>query len=73
MTDTKMPAEQWVRKGLDEHERCSRINSLADLYIEHKRDRAAAVRALKLILDEFPNSKSALYARERIVGIKKGA
>jgi tetratricopeptide (TPR) repeat protein len=60
-------------KGLDEHERCNRINRLADLYIEQKRDRAAAVRALKLILNEFPKSKSALYARERIVEIKKGA
>ncbi len=60
-------------KGLSEHERCNRINRLADLYLKHKGDRAAAARALRLILEEFPESKYSVYARERIVQIKKSA
>ncbi len=60
-------------KGLPENERCARINRLADLYIQHGRNRAAAVRALRLILRDYPEGRYALYARERIVQIKKGA
>jgi tetratricopeptide (TPR) repeat protein len=58
--------------GLDEEERCSRINRIADLYLKHKRDRASAIAVLELIPREHPRGKYAGYARERIAEIRKG-
>lgn len=57
-------------KGLSEDERCARINRLADLYLQEKRDPASAVAALELILKDYPRSKHAVFARERIKAIK---
>jgi outer membrane protein assembly factor BamD (BamD/ComL family) len=57
-------------KGLSEDERCSRINRLADLYLEHKDDRASAIRGLTLIIKDYPKSRAAIYARERIDQIR---
>jgi tetratricopeptide (TPR) repeat protein len=57
-------------KGMSEDERCSRINRLADLYLEHKDDRASAIRALQLIIKDYPESRSAVFARERIGQIR---
>jgi tetratricopeptide (TPR) repeat protein len=67
--------EEAVRlpKGLPLDEQCARINRLADLYLKHKHDRAAAINALKLILQNHPKSRHAVYARERIAGLKKDA
>ncbi len=61
-----------IPKGLPPDEQCARINRLADLYLKHKRDRTAAIGALKLILANHPTSRHASYARERIAEIKKG-
>jgi len=65
--------EEAVRmpKGLSEDERCQRINRLADLYLQHKGDRASAIRALQLIINDYPRSKSAIFARERIGQIRE--
>lgn len=60
-------------KGLSENERINRINRLADMYLKHKRDRRSAVKVLRVIVNEHPKSRYAVYARERIVQIKKGA
>jgi tetratricopeptide (TPR) repeat protein len=57
-------------KGLSEDTRCSRINRLADLYLEHKDDRASAIRALQLIMKDYPKTRSAVYARDRIAHIR---
>ena len=59
-------------KGVSEQERCVLINRIADLYLEHKRDRSSAVKVLRRIVKDFPESRYAVYARERIVQIKKG-
>jgi tetratricopeptide (TPR) repeat protein len=58
-------------KGLSEHERCLRINRLADLYLQEKDDRGSAIRALKFIITDYPKSRSAIFARERIAQIRK--
>jgi tetratricopeptide (TPR) repeat protein len=55
-----------MRKGLSDDERCSRLNRLADIYLQQKRDRASAIKALQLIVKDYPKSKSAVFARERI-------
>ncbi|NQU08148.1 MAG: tetratricopeptide repeat protein [Candidatus Abyssubacteria bacterium] len=60
-------------KGMSEAERCTVINRIADLYLHHKRDPASAVRVLRGIIEKYPAGKYAVYARERIVQIKKDA
>lgn len=57
-------------KGLSEDTRCGRINRLADLYLQYKDDRAPAIRALQLIIKDYPKSRAAIYARERIDQIR---
>jgi tetratricopeptide (TPR) repeat protein len=61
-----------LSKSMDEAERCTLMNRIADLYLQHKGDRASAARMLMRIVKEFPKSKYAVYARERIVHIKRG-
>ena len=58
-------------KGMSEDERCLRINRLADLYLRERDDRASAIRALMLIIKDYPKSKSAIFARERIGQIRE--
>ena len=58
-------------KGLSDDERCSRLNRLADIYLQQKRDGESAIKALELIVKDHPRSKYAVFARERIREIKK--
>lgn len=58
-------------KGLSQDERVSLINRLADLYVQKKQDPASAIKVLKQIVKEFPNTQYALYARERAHQIRK--
>ncbi len=58
-------------KGLSDSERCSRLNRLADIYLQQKRDDASAIRMLKLIVKDHPKSKYAVFARERIREMRK--
>jgi tetratricopeptide (TPR) repeat protein len=56
---------------MSEAERCDLMNRIADVYLQHKRDRASAVAILRRIINEFPSSKYAVYARDRIMQIKQ--
>ncbi len=58
-------------KNISASERCSAMNRMADIYIQHKKNPAAAVEILSRIIAEYPNSKYARYARERIAGIQE--
>ncbi len=58
---------------MSETERCDLMNRIADVYLQFKHDRASAVAILKRIINEFPQSKYAVYARDRIVQIKQDA
>ncbi len=60
-----------VPRGLSDDERCSRLNRLADIYLQQKRDRASAIKALELIVKDHPKSKYAVFARERIKHIRR--
>ncbi|RJP17803.1 MAG: hypothetical protein C4520_15650 [Candidatus Abyssobacteria bacterium SURF_5] len=51
-------------------ERCALINRMADIYLQRKKDPAAAVEILSRIIAEFPKTKYAGYARERIAGLR---
>jgi tetratricopeptide (TPR) repeat protein len=57
-------------KGVSEDERCALMNRIADLCLQHKKDKRSAIVILKRLIKEFPDSKYAVYARERIVQIK---
>lgn len=60
-----------VTPKMSQSERCAVMNRIADVYLQHKRDPASAVAILKQLIREFPKSKSALYARDRIARIRK--
>jgi tetratricopeptide (TPR) repeat protein len=57
-------------RDMTESERASLINRLTDVYLQHKNDTESAVTTLKKIIDEFPKSKYAVFARERIMQIR---
>jgi tetratricopeptide (TPR) repeat protein len=52
------------------NQRCSLMNRMADIYLQHKKEPAAASAILSQIIAEFPDSKYAAYARERIAAIE---
>jgi outer membrane protein assembly factor BamD (BamD/ComL family) len=52
-------------------ERCALVNRMADIYLKHKKDRAAAIKILSRIIDEYPKSASAGYAQERIAALRE--
>ncbi|MBI5117385.1 tetratricopeptide repeat protein [Candidatus Poribacteria bacterium] len=56
--------------SMSESERVSLMNRLADVYMQRKQDTAAAISILKRITEEFPKSKHAVYARERMIQIR---
>lgn len=57
-------------KGVSDDERCTLMNRIADLYLHQKKDKRSAMAILKRLVREFPDSKYAAYARERIVQIR---
>jgi hypothetical protein len=59
-----------IPKAMSQDERCTLMNRIADLYLQHKHDKRSAVAILKRLVKELPDSKYAVYARERIVQIK---
>ncbi|RJP65517.1 MAG: tetratricopeptide repeat protein [Candidatus Abyssobacteria bacterium SURF_17] len=62
-----------LSQTMSDSERCSLMNRIADVHLQHKHDPASAATILKQIIKEFPNSKHALFARERIAEMKKNA
>jgi predicted Zn-dependent protease len=59
-------------KNVSLEERCVLMNRIADLYLQHKKDRRSAIAILNRLAKQFPDSKYATYARERIAQIKNG-
>ena len=59
-------------RGMTDGERCSLMNRMADIHLSNKRDPASAVEVLERLVEQYPKSTSALYARERIAEIRKG-
>ncbi len=59
-----------VSKRMSPENRCTLANRIADLYLQHKGDSASAVAVLKQIVDGFPTTKYAEYARDRISQIE---
>ena len=54
-----LPAEKW----------CPIANRLADIFVQKMSEPHEAVQVLKRILEKYPKTKSARYARERIARI----
>jgi len=52
-------------------ERCALMNRLADVYLEQKHDPVSALEILRKIVTEFPDSRYAVYARDRMMQIKE--
>lgn len=50
-------------------ERCVLMNRMADIYLQYGKNPNAATEILSRIITEFPDSKYAAYARERIGGM----
>ena len=57
-------------KTMSEGERCSLMNRIADVYLERKRDPVSALKVLGRIVKEFPDSRYAVYARDRMLQIR---
>ena len=56
-----LPAEQW----------CHVVNRLADIYAQNTREPEKAVAVLNRIVNKYPESAFARYARERIARLRK--
>ena len=59
-----------VSKRMSPDDRCTLVNRIADVYLQHKGDTASAVAVLKRIVEGLPTSKYAEYARDRISQIE---
>ncbi|MBI4833145.1 MAG: tetratricopeptide repeat protein [Candidatus Lindowbacteria bacterium] len=57
--------------SMPESERVSLMNRLADVHLQKKRDAPSAIAILNRVVEEFPKTKYALYARERIIELKR--
>lgn len=62
-----------VGSKLPQGERCELINRIADAHLHRRKDPASAIAILRRLVQQFPDSKYALYARERIMQIKESA
>lgn len=51
-------------------DRCTYMNRMADICLNQQENPKAAIEILSRIIKEFPQSKYALYARERIDGLR---
>jgi tetratricopeptide (TPR) repeat protein len=60
-----------ISKAIPLDNRCTTVNRIADIYIQHKADPNSAVRILKELADKHPATKYAAYARDRIARIKE--
>lgn len=58
-------------KKMSESERCSLMNRIADVYLHNKADPMSAMAVLRRLVKEYPKSKYAVYARDRIINIKE--
>ena len=56
--------------GIPMSDRCTHMNRMADICIQHLNSRKAAIEILSHIIKEFPHTKYALYANERITGLR---
>ena len=57
-------------RGMPMSERCTLMNRMADICLQHKQDPAAASKILLRIISEYPESTYAAYARERIENLE---
>jgi tetratricopeptide (TPR) repeat protein len=51
-------------------DRCTHMNRMADICLHQQNSPKAAIEILSQIIKEFPHSKYALYAKERIEGLR---
>jgi tetratricopeptide (TPR) repeat protein len=51
-------------------DRCTHLNRMADICLYQQNSPKAAIEILSRIIKEFPHSKYALYAKERIEGLR---
>ena len=68
---TYMQEALHLSKTMSVSERCALMNRIADVYLEQKHDPASALEVLRDIVKEFPDSRYAVYARDRMLQIRE--
>jgi len=60
-----------LSRSMSAGERVAVLNRIADLHLHSRNDPASAISVLRRIVKDFPDTKFALNARERMVNIKR--
>jgi tetratricopeptide (TPR) repeat protein len=63
--------DEALKLDLSEEERCQIANRLADIHLHYTDEPEKAIEVLSGIVDAYPESAFARYARERIARIRK--